>query len=99
GAGGEVAGGLVGEKEGRRVGDRGGDCTPLLLAARKLGGPMAQSLLEPEIAEKIGRALRGFATREATDHLRDDHVLDGGKFHQQMVELIDEADLDAPDAR
>jgi hypothetical protein len=44
-------------------------------------------------------ALARFLTRKTADHLRDDHVLDRGKFHQQVVKLIDEADLDAADAR
>ena len=45
------------------------------------------------------RARSGAAARRgAGDELRHHHVLEGGEFRQQMVELVDEADADAADA-
>ena len=60
---------------------------------------MLETILEPEIAQQVARAPGRLPAREAADHLRHDHVLDRGEFHQQVVELVDEADLDAADAR
>ena len=95
----EVSRGLVGQQNARRVGDRARDRNPLLLAAGKFRRPVREALLQSEIAEQVGGAARGFLAREAADHLRQDHVLDRGKFHQQMMELVNEADLRAADAR
>ncbi len=95
----EIAGRLVGEQDARRIGDRARDGDALLLAARKLRRPVRQPVLEPQIAQQLGAALARFAARQAADHLRQDDVLQRGEFRQQMMELIDEADLGAPDPR
>ena len=98
GLGVEIPGRLVGEQNSRRVGDSARDRHPLLLATGKLGRPVGQALLEAKIGEQIGRAFGGFLPRQAADHLRHDDILDRGEFHQQVMELIDEADLGAADS-
>ena len=95
----EISGGLVGEQDARGVGNRARDRDALLLAPRKLRGAVSEALLQAEVAEQIAGAPGGFPAREPADHLRHDHVLNGGKFHQQVMELIDEADLGSADAR
>ena len=63
------------------------------------GGASRRSL-EPEIGQQLAsraRALR--ALRQAADHLRHHHVLQRRELRQQVVELVDEADLGAADAR
>ena len=84
----------------RRVGDRARDRDALLLAAGELRRPVRQPLAEAEIGQQFGR--RACAPRpcdEAADHLRQHDVLERGEFRQQMMQLIDEADRVAPDAR
>src|SRR5262249_24066929 len=61
--------------------------------------PVFEARLQAEITEQVASAPGGFPTREAADHLRHDHVLDCRKLHQQVMELIDEADLGAANAR
>ncbi len=58
GAGVEIAGRLVGEKDARRIGDRARNGDALLLAAGQLRRPVRQALLEPEIGQQLGRAAR-----------------------------------------
>src|SRR5205814_833174 len=58
---------------------------------------------KPTLAEaEVGQQLDGPAARllaaQAADHLRQDHILDGGEFRQQVVGLVDKADLKAADA-
>ena len=95
----EIAGRLVGEEHARRVGDRPRDGDALLLAARQFGGAMVEALGEAEEIEKLAGALARFARREPTDELRHDHVLEGGELGQEVMELVDEADLLAAQAR
>ena len=53
----EVAGGLVGEDH-RRFGDeRPGDGDALLLAARQLAGPVVGPVRQPDLLERLQRAL------------------------------------------
>src|SRR5258707_4686087 len=95
----EISGGLIGEQNAWCVGHCARDRNALLLAPRKLRRPVSGALRQAEIAEQVAGASGGFPAREAADHLRHDHVFDGGKFHQQVMELIDEADLGAAEAR
>ena len=60
---------------------------------------MGEAVLEAEIAQQLDAAAGRVLAAEPADHLRQDHVLDRGKFHQQMMELVNEADLRAADAR
>src|SRR4051812_41763370 len=95
----EVSGRLVGEQDTRSIRDRARDRDALLLAAGKLRGPMLEPLLEAEIAEQLGGARARLFLPEAADHLRHHDVLDRRELRQQMVKLVDEADLGAADAR
>ena len=54
----EIAGGLVGQKNPRRVGDGARNRDALLLAARKLRRPMRQAILEPEIDSNSAARVR-----------------------------------------
>src|SRR4051812_31725362 len=54
----EVAGGLVGEEEARRVAERSRDCDALLLATRELIGKVMQAVAEPDAREQLGGAGR-----------------------------------------
>src|SRR5262245_40799905 len=92
----EVAGWLVSQEDARRIGDGPRDRDPLLLAARQLRRAVRQTILQPQIVQELGGAVCRLPAREPADHLRQDHVFDGGEFRQQVVELIDEADLGAP---
>ena len=95
----EIAGRLVGEQDARAVGDGAGDRDALLLAARKLGRAMALARPKAEIAQELAAAVRRLRAREAGDHLRQDEVLERREFRQEVMELIDEADLVAPQRR
>ena len=95
----EIAGRLVGQQDARRIGDRARDGDALLLAAGKLRRAVRQPILQPEIGQQLGGARRAPPARQAADHLRQHHVLHRREFRQQMVKLIDEADLGAADAR
>ena len=61
-------------------------------------GRCSSALLEPEIAEQLGRALRRLALAQPADHLRQHDVLERGELRQQVVRLVDEADVVAADA-
>ena len=94
----EVAGGLVGEQQARAVGHRARDGDALLLAARELGRPVQEALPQAEEAQELARPLAGLALRQPADELRHHHVLQGREFRQEVVELVDEAHLLAPQA-
>ena len=49
----EVAGGLVGEQQARRIGDRAGDGDALLLAAGEFAGAMIEALAEAEEGQEL----------------------------------------------
>ena len=94
----EIAGRLVGKEEPRPIGDGAGDGHALLLAAGKLRGAVIAALGNAERVEELARALLGFGSRQAKDELRQHDVLERREFRQEMVELIDEADLRAAHA-
>ena len=52
----------------------------------------------PSEFEELARALLGLGSRQAKDELRQHDVLERREFRQEMVELIDEADLRAAHA-
>jgi hypothetical protein len=95
----EVARGLVRHEERRGVGDGPGDGDALLLAAGQLRRAVMQPLAQPQEREKLRRPLPRLALAQAADDLRHDHVLDCGELRQEVVELIDEADLLPAQAR
>ena len=55
----EVAGGLVGEDEGRGVGERAGDGDALLLAAGEAGRAVGEAVGEAQPVEEVGGAAAG----------------------------------------
>jgi hypothetical protein len=95
----EVAGRLVGQQQHRLVGQRPGDGDALLLAARQLRRPMLEALAKPQPLQQRSASprLRVLARRPG-DELGNGDVLHCGELRQQMVELVDEADAETPDA-
>src|SRR4029453_18341349 len=65
----------------------------LLLAARQLARPMRKAVVEAECTEQLTRPLRRISTGHAAYQLRQHHVLLGGEVGQQVVELVDEAEV------
>jgi hypothetical protein len=91
----EIAGRLVGQQQARRIGDGAANGDALLLAAGQFAGKMVEPLAEAEEAQELGRARLGLGFAEAANPLRQDDILQRSEFRQQMVELVDEADLGA----
>src|SRR5262245_22166579 len=59
---------------------------------------MIPPLLESERAEQILRPRLGLVAADAENELRQHHILERRELRQEMMELIDEADLHAPHA-
>src|SRR5580693_1780047 len=57
------------------------------------------ALTKTQITEQLARAGSGLGAREPRDHLRQNEVLKRGELGQQMMELVDEADVRAPERR
>src|SRR6478752_5656452 len=57
---------------------------------------MREALPEPEIAEQSLRALGRFPLPKTTQQLRQHHILQSGELRQQVVGLINKADVVAP---
>ena len=89
----EIAGRLVRQEDARRIGDRARDCDALLLAARELRRPVQQAVAQAEIGQKLRRAPPRLRSGQPFDHLRQHDVFHRGEFRQQVMRLIDEADL------
>src|SRR5262245_12853942 len=94
----EIAGRLVGEKHLRTVGHGAGNGDALLLAARELRRTMIPAFFETERAKQILRPRFGLVAAHTENKLRQDHILERRELGQEMMELIDEADLHAPHA-
>src|SRR5690348_15392066 len=94
----EIAGRFVGQKDTGRVRYRTCDRYPLLLTARKLGRSMRDTVAQPEIIQQFHAARGRLAARQTADHLRQQYVLERRELRQQVVRLINETDLAAPDA-
>src|SRR4029453_15006093 len=94
----EIAGRLVGEKHLGTVGHGAGNSDALLLAARELRRAMIPALFETERAEQLLRPRLGLVAAHTENELRQDHILERRELGQEMMELIDEADLHAPHA-
>ena len=95
----EIARRLVGQKQLRRVGKAAADCGPLLLAARHSRRPVIDAIRKANAAKQFARPRLRLAPRGTADQLRNDDVLKRGKFRQQLMKLIDEADIRAPQPR
>src|SRR5215212_755142 len=57
---------------------------------------MLEPLAETQEGEDLRRARLRLGFRQAADELRHDDVLERREFRQEMVELVDEAELLAP---
>ena len=77
-AGVEVAGGLVGEQQGRAVHERARDRDPLALAAGDLVREVIGPLREAHAPERLEGALASLAPRHAAVHEGELDVLGGG---------------------
>ena len=89
----EIAGRLVRQHQLRLVGERARDRDTLLLAARKLARTMVEPRAQAQRAEQFARPRLRLFARLAGDQLRQDHVLFGAEIGQQVVELVDEAEI------
>ena len=89
----EVAGRLVGEHAVGRAGERARDRDALALAARELRRPVLQPRAEADLAEHVGGARARLGGGEAADAQRHRDVVERGELGQQMVELVDEAEM------
>jgi hypothetical protein len=86
-----VAGGLVGEHDGRLGDQRPRHRYPLLLAAGKLGGAVGAAILEADGTNQLLEP--GPVGLVAGDRERQDQVLLRGQHGQEVEELEDEAEL------
>src|SRR5450759_3828468 len=88
----EVAGGLVGDDDGRLVEEGTGNRHALLLATRDLLGTVALEVAQVEVAHQVGDAIHGSRTLSGDAQWQGD-VLGRGQVGDQVEELEDEADL------
>ena len=104
----EVAGGLVGEQQRGRCGERPGERDPLLLAARDLLGTVALETVEVELLHERVDALSDDLPRELlamtarcliAEPERQRDVLGCGEGRKQVEELEDDADVVAAEGR
>ncbi len=97
----EIAGGLVGKEQARRIDQRPRDRDPLLLAAGKLTGRVFRAIAE---AEAVQRLLRAGETRLAPGlslfriEQRQGHVFQRARARQQVEALEDKSEPLAADA-
>jgi hypothetical protein len=89
----EVAGRLVGEDAIGRAGERARDRDPLALAARELRRPVLEPRAEAELAERVGGARPRLDRGDAADAQRHGDVVERRELGQEMVELVDEAEM------
>ena len=94
----ELAGRLVGEQQGRLVGEGDGDRDPLLLAAGQLRRPVVSPVGQADEVEQPRRSRRPVAPRDALEQHRQLDVLPGGQVGEQVAcgLLPDEAEHLAP---
>src|SRR3954469_2763320 len=89
----EVAGGLVGEQDGRLVDQGAGDGHALALAARQLVGLVGHARAEAHLLQGPARPLLPLGAREAGVDQRQLDVVQGVGAGEQVEGLEDEADL------
>jgi hypothetical protein len=75
------------------------DRDALLLAAGEFARQMVEPRAEAEEGQELGGALLRELLRQAANALRQHDVLQRREFRQEMVELVDEADLGPPQPR
>ena len=79
----EVAGGLVGEQDPRRVHERPGDGDPLALAARQLGRRVPRTGPEPDAVERLAGPTQPLGSSDALVEQPVGDVLDRGPSVEQ----------------
>ena len=89
----EIAGGLIGEQDGRLAGHRPGHRHPLLLAARQLCGVMTRPLSHADSLEGALDVSVLLAGSHAAIRERQRDILSNRHVAQQVEALKDEADL------
>src|SRR6185312_11080802 len=87
----EIARGLVGEEDARRVGECARECDALLLAARELRGQVIGAVGEADAIEQRVRARAGVA--RAAQLERDGDVFGGGERGDQLKGLEHESNF------
>jgi hypothetical protein len=88
----EVAGRLVREHAGRPRHERARERRALPLAARELTGRMVEPLPQADFAQDRGGPLVRGRARHAPDQQGHRDVLERRELHQEMVELVHEAE-------
>ena len=89
----QVASGLVRQHAGR-AGDQGaGDGHALALAARQLGGAVVQAFAQPHGLEYLRGGLGTFGGGRPADTQGHTDVVECTEFGQQVVELVDKAQV------
>jgi hypothetical protein len=99
GGGIEVAGRLVGQQQAGLVGQGAGDGDALLLAARHLGRLVVETFGQAQTGQQFPCPLACVGERRGGDAHRQGHVVQRRELRQQVVELIDEAELGQAHAR
>jgi hypothetical protein len=89
----EIAGGLVRQHQIGLVGEPASDRHALLFAARQLAGAVIKPVAEPQRDEQFFRPRLGFGARPVRYQLRQDHVFQRIEIGQQVMELVDEAQV------
>ena len=93
GVGIEVPGRLVRQKDARRIRQRAAEGDPLLFAARERRRAMPRPFRHPDGGQKLLRPRPRRTPRDAIGELGQDDVFFGRELRQEMVELVDKADL------
>lgn len=93
----EIAGGFIGKKHFRTIGDRTRDGNPLLLATGKFRGTVIRALSYAQAFKKIQRPRLRMAFWGAAYKLRQNNVFHRIEFRQELMELIYEAKFRAPE--
>ena len=91
----EIAGRLIGQQDFRGVGNCARDGDPLLLTAGKLRRSMVKPLGEAQVLQDLARVGFRIFLRGAEDELGQHHVFERTEFRQQVMKLVDEAELGA----
>ena len=94
----EVAGRLVGQQQRGMGHERAGERHPLLLAARQRPGPMRDARQQSHAREQFLGARMAFRRRPPGDTQRHLDVFERGELRQQVMELVDEAEVHVPPA-
>ena len=89
----QVARGLVGQHTGRVVDQGAGQGHTLALATRQLRGAVVQALTQAHALQPARGHGSGLGAVLAANPQRHGHVVQGAELGQQMVELVDKAQV------